>query len=68
LGEAEVVLDELPFGLFVEIEGPEEAIRAAQRALDLGALEVEHATYPDLTQRFGVARGAVVEARFEPAR
>lgn len=34
-GEVEVVLDELPFGEFVELEGEETAIRAAAEALDL---------------------------------
>jgi adenylate cyclase, class 2 len=66
VGDAEVMLDELPFGWFVEIEGTEETIRAAQRALDLDAAEVEHATYPELTRRFGVAHSTVVAARFEP--
>ena len=66
IGDAEVMLDELPFGWFVEIEGAEETIRAAQRTLALDEAEVEHATYPELTQRFGGAHGAVVEARFKP--
>lgn len=35
LGEVEIVLDELPYGSFVEIEGPAAGIRAAVRALDL---------------------------------
>ncbi|MGH2538197.1 MAG: class IV adenylate cyclase [Candidatus Promineifilaceae bacterium] len=35
LGPVEVVLDELPFGDFVELEGPEERLRAAAEALDL---------------------------------
>lgn len=35
LGEVEVVLDELPFGRFVELEGGEEEIREAARQLDL---------------------------------
>ena len=34
-GEAEIVLDELPFGTFCEIEGPLPAIRAALTALGL---------------------------------
>jgi adenylate cyclase class 2 len=35
LGEVEIVLDELPFGNFVELEGPETAIRQAASDLDL---------------------------------
>lgn len=35
LGEVEVVLDELPFGRFVELEGSEEDIREAARQLNL---------------------------------
>ncbi len=35
LGEVEIVLDEMPYGHFVEIEGPAPAIRAALDTLDL---------------------------------
>lgn len=35
LGEVEVVLDELPFGNFVELEGEERAIRVATESLGL---------------------------------
>ena len=35
LGEVEVVLDEMPFGNFVELEGEEAAIKAAAARLDL---------------------------------
>lgn len=34
-GEVEIVLDEMPYGNFVELEGEETAIKAAARALDL---------------------------------
>ncbi len=67
LSEAEVVLDKLPFGWFVEIEGPEAAINEAERQLELRTAAVEYATYPDLTNRFGIMRGTVVEARFDVA-
>ena len=64
LGGAEVVLDELPFGLFAEIEGEEQEILEAERLLGLGAAEAEHLSYPALTLRHGTERGGVVEARF----
>jgi len=35
LGEAEIVLDELPFGTFIEVEGPAAAIEAALATLGL---------------------------------
>jgi adenylate cyclase class 2 len=64
LNDAEVVLDELPFGWFIEIEGPEIAINDAEQLLELGAATAEHATYPELTRRHGTQRGSLVEARF----
>jgi adenylate cyclase class 2 len=62
---AEVVLDELPFGLFVEIEGDEDAIGEAERLLGLTDTGAVHESYPELTRRLGTKRGDVVEARFE---
>ena len=64
VGGVEVVFDELPFGLFLEIEGEESAILEAERLLGLEAAEAEHAPYPELTMRHGTKRGDVVEARF----
>lgn len=64
LGGAEVVLDELPFGLFVEIEGAEESIYEAERLLGLASAEAEHASYPELTRRHGVKKGELTAARF----
>jgi adenylate cyclase class 2 len=61
----EVVIDELPFGLFVEIEGTEELILEAERRLELAATQAELKSYPQLTLEHGTRRGAVVEARFE---
>lgn len=60
-----VVIDELPFGLFAEIEGEEKAIEEAERLLGLESAEAEQATYPQLTERHGRRQGATVEARFE---
>src|SRR5215208_6867140 len=48
LGEVEVVLDELPFGLYMEIEGTGEAIEKAERQLGLKDLEYEPRGYPRL--------------------
>lgn len=63
----EVVLDELPFGSFVEIEGEERAIIEAERMLNLTHAEAEHATYPELAARHGTRRGGrTIEARFTP--
>jgi adenylate cyclase class 2 len=64
MNDVEVVIDELPFGLFVEIEGPENAIIAAERRLGLAAAEAVHETYPHLTARHGARRGELIEARF----
>lgn len=61
---AEVVIDELPFGLFVEIEGDETRIIEAEKLLGLDGAEAEHAPYPELTLRHGTKRGDVTESRF----
>ncbi|MFL6469105.1 MAG: class IV adenylate cyclase [Pyrinomonadaceae bacterium] len=60
----EVVLDELPFGLFVEIEGPLTAIAEAEMFLGLEELEIEPETYPRLTAKLGKKNGDIIEARF----
>lgn len=65
LAGVEVVIDELPFGLFVEIEGAEDEIRAAEKLLHLSGATAEHATYPELTARHGTKKGDLVEARFK---
>lgn len=63
-GEVEVVLDLLPFGSFIEIEGSPEAIRNAETVLEIKGLIVEPETYPLLTLRFGREIDGVTEARF----
>ncbi len=65
LGDVEVVLDELPFGLYMEIEGTIEAIAAAEKLLGAKNLEVEPRGYPSLTVKLGKTAGNVSEARFE---
>ncbi|HEY9282101.1 MAG TPA: class IV adenylate cyclase [Pyrinomonadaceae bacterium] len=65
LGGAEIVLDELPFGWFVEIEGEEIDILDAERRLELTTAEHVHETYPELTVRHGLRAGDTSEARFQ---
>jgi adenylate cyclase class 2 len=60
----EIVVDELPFGWFLEIEGPENLIKRVEQDLELKDLVIEHATYPALTRLHGVMNGEVIEARF----
>ena len=64
LGKTEIVIDELPFGLFMEIEGPEEGIRDIESKLAIKRLITEMATYPQLTLKHGTDSGGVIEARF----
>jgi len=64
IGETEVVIDQLPFGLFMEIEGEEKAIREIESKLAIQRLEVEPLTYPRLTRQHGVNVAGVIEARF----
>ncbi len=64
LGKTEIVIDVLPFGLFMEIEGRATDIKAVERKLGLKGLRAEHATYPQLTAKHGKAYGDLVEARF----
>ena len=64
LRSTEIVLDELPFGSFMEIEGSITSIKEAEMLLDIEDLETEHETYPSLTARFGKQVGEKIEARF----
>jgi adenylate cyclase class 2 len=61
----EVVIDELPFGLYMEIEGAITAIKEAEMLLGIEDLETEYLTYPRLAARYGTLNGDVVEARFK---
>ncbi|HMJ25978.1 MAG TPA: class IV adenylate cyclase [Pyrinomonadaceae bacterium] len=64
LGKAEIALDELPFGLFMEIEGSEKEIARVENLLEAGSLPAVMETYPSLTAQLGQKRGGVIEARF----
>ena len=64
-GDSEILIDDLPFGLFMEIEGTEDEIIDIERKLDIKDLKTEHNTYPTLTRIHGQKRGHLIEARFE---
>jgi adenylate cyclase class 2 len=64
LRNAEIALDELPFGFFMEIEGSIAVISEAEALLGADEYPVEHETYPNLTLRYGKENQGVIEARF----
>jgi adenylate cyclase class 2 len=68
LGKTEIVIDQLPFGWFMEIEGTEQSIREVESKLAIKRLRIEPATYPDLTRTHGTDRGGVIESRFPEKR
>ena len=65
IGEAEVVIDELPFGLFMEIEASEEEIARVEELLGATRLRAEMESYPRLTAKLGQKHAGVIEARFK---
>ena len=64
LNEVEVVLDKLPFGYYMEIEGKLKAIKETEKLLNAEKFEVEQKTYPFLTKLLGRKNGNIIEARF----
>ena len=68
VGNTEVVIDELPFGMFMEIEGEELAIKDVEEKLAIKRLKAETATYPLLTREHGIETDGVIEARFAHKR
>jgi adenylate cyclase class 2 len=64
LDDVEVVLDELPFGLYMEIEGTRRAIGRAETRLGIKRLKPETRGYPRLTMKYGKMRHGVMESRF----
>ncbi len=67
VGDAEVVVDELSFGLFMEIEGSEKEIARVEKLLAIDQLQAEMETYPRLTLKHGKRNGSIVEARLKTA-
>lgn len=65
LGNTEVVLDELPFGHFMEIEGTIEDIAKVEGLLGLKEIEREPRGYPRLTIKYGNTIDGVAIAKFE---
>ena len=65
LGGAEIVVDDLPFGLFMEIEASEAEIDEIEHRLAIKGLKVEIETYPRLTRKNGKQIGTRIEARFD---
>src|SRR5882672_670542 len=61
LGRAEIVIDELPFGLFMEIEGTEKEIARVEAKLGIEDLPAVMETYPMLTARHGKDRKGIIE-------
>ena len=60
----EVTIDELPFGVFLEIEGDENAILHVEATLSLSGTGAP-LSYPELVLKYGVKNGEIIEARFK---
>lgn len=67
VGKAKVVIDELPFGLFMEIEASVREIKRVEKILGAEKIPAVMETYPSLTRQLGVGRRGVIEARFGSA-
>lgn len=66
--KCEVVLDELPFGQYMEIEGEPEEILKVEKLLGAEELEVETRGYSRLTTKLGKQINSVYESRFERSK
>lgn len=64
VGRATVFIDELPFGLFMEIEGAEKEIRRIEKMLGAEDIPAVTDTYPRLTATKGTLKKGIIEARF----
>ena len=66
VGKAKLVIDELPFGLFMEIEASERDIKRVEKLIDGAKLPAVNETYPSLTANLGKKnRKGIIEARFQ---
>ncbi len=65
VGQAKVVIDELPFGLFMEIEASVREIKRVEKLIGAADLPAVSETYPTLTAHLGKKRRGVIEARFK---
>jgi len=68
VGKAKVIIDELPFGLFMEIEASVREIKRVEKLLGAEKLPAVMETYPSLTRQLGVKRRGVYEVRFTAGR
>jgi len=65
IGKAKVVIDELPYGLFMEIEASEKEIKRVEKLIAAEELPAVTATYPAMTAKLGKKnRKGIIEARF----
>ena len=64
LGNVEIVLDELPFGYYMEIEGTIEDILKVEKLLGADKLDAEPRGYPRLTLKYGKLVNGITESRF----
>lgn len=62
--DVEIVVDELPFGFYLEIEGEEDDILKVEKKLNIEDLEDEPEPYPGLSAKLGKKNGSMIEARF----
>lgn len=67
-GKAEVVIDELPFGLFMEIEASEKEIARIEKKIGAQDLPAVMETYPTLTAKLGRKRNGIIEARLKKSK
>ena len=69
VGRAKVVIDELPYGLFMEIEASEKELKRVEKLIAAEDLPVVLETYPAMTAKIGKRkRKGIIEARFGKKR